>query len=193
MLVTAAAYSGSAGESYSPLNHFISELGEIAVSRLAWVFNLSLVVGGAGLGLFLALLSGRLTARTKTAFLAFGAIAGASGTLVGVFPMDYHAIHRIVADVFFLTGWLVVGTFSLWLVRGPSAGFPRLLAAIGPVVGATSLAFVAVYSSYHPANPDAAVANRPDLWAVPTLEWASLLSLLTWFICVSVVLLRKAD
>jgi hypothetical membrane protein len=193
MLVTAVAYAGPAGEPYSPLNHFISELGEIAVSRLAWVFNLSLVAGGAGLGLFLVLLGRRLTARTRTAFLAFGAVAGVSGTLVGVFPMDYHVIHRVVADLFFMTGWIVAGTFSLWLVSARRAGFPRWLAAIGPVVGTISLAFIAVYSTYHPTNPDAAVIDRPDIWAVPVLEWASLLSLLAWFVCVSAVLLSEAD
>jgi hypothetical protein len=32
--------------------------------------------------------------------------------------------------------------------------------------------------------------NRPDFWSIPFLEWASLLSLLGWFVCVSLVLLR---
>ena len=41
--------------------------------------------------------------------------------------------------------------------------------------------------------PDAAVIDRPDIWAVPVLEWASLLSLLAWFVCVSAVLLSEAD
>jgi len=42
-------YRGYAGEGYSPLTHFISELGEIAASRLAWAFNLGIVLGGIGL------------------------------------------------------------------------------------------------------------------------------------------------
>ena len=40
-VVTASPTRGSKGESYSPLNHFVSELGELAVSRLAVVFNLA--------------------------------------------------------------------------------------------------------------------------------------------------------
>jgi len=32
------------------------------------------------------------------------------------------------------------------------------------------------------------------MWTVPLLEWASLLSLLLWFVCLSAVLVRqKAD
>lgn len=193
MAVTAVAYRGYAGESYSPLNHFISELGEIAASRLAWLFNLGLVVGGAGLGAFLLLLAGRMDGRYRNALIAVGATAGLSGTLVGVFPMDYHAPHRVVSMVFFMSGWIVAVTFSLWLVRTRSSTLPRWLAALGPGVGAVFLAFIAVFSTYHPADADARLVNRLDVWAVPTLEWAALLSLLAWFACVSLVLLRQAD
>lgn len=44
-LVTALFYSAPAGEPYSLLNHFISELGEVGVSLLAWLFNLGLIAG----------------------------------------------------------------------------------------------------------------------------------------------------
>jgi hypothetical membrane protein len=191
MLTTAATYRGYAGEMYSPLSHFVSELGEVAVSRLAWLFNLSLVIGGVGLGAFLLLLAGRLTGRYGTAFIVIGLLAGVSGTLVGVFPMDYHLTHRLVSDVFFLTGWLVAVIFSLWLWTGPGAGFPRWLLAPGLAVGAVFLTFIAVYSTYHPVDADARLVDRPDVWMVPTLEWAALLTLLAWFVCVSVFLLRE--
>lgn len=38
-LAAALAYAGPDGEPYSLLNHFISELGEVGVSPLAWLFN----------------------------------------------------------------------------------------------------------------------------------------------------------
>jgi hypothetical membrane protein len=193
MVAAAVPYRGYAGEAYSPLSHFISELGEVAVSRLAWFFNLCLVVGGFGLGAFLLLLADRLTDRYRTALMAAGAVAGISGTLVGVFPMDYGVTHRIVSDMFFLTGGLVAAIFSLWLARTRSPAFPRWLAAPGTAVGAIFLTFIAVYSTYHPVDPDARLMNRPDPWTVPLLEWASLLSLLAWFVCVSIVLLRESD
>ena len=45
-LLSAVAYRGAVGEPYSPFNHFISELGQVGVSRLAAVFNAGLIVGG---------------------------------------------------------------------------------------------------------------------------------------------------
>ena len=46
-LLTALAYHGRAGEAYSVLNHFVSELGEVGVAPLAWAFNTGLFLGGA--------------------------------------------------------------------------------------------------------------------------------------------------
>jgi len=47
VVIAAVPYRGHAGEAYSPLNHFISELGEVATSRLAWAFNLGIILGGS--------------------------------------------------------------------------------------------------------------------------------------------------
>jgi len=44
--ITALVYRGKEGESYSPLNQYISELGEVGVSRLSWLFNLSMILSG---------------------------------------------------------------------------------------------------------------------------------------------------
>src|SRR5262245_6434660 len=44
-VVTALGYTGSAGESYSPANHLVSELGDTDISERALVFNLGLIVG----------------------------------------------------------------------------------------------------------------------------------------------------
>jgi hypothetical membrane protein len=192
MVLTAIAYRGEAGESYSPLNHFISELGEISTSQLAWLFNLGILVGGAGLGTFLMLLSRGLAGRWRAALVTVGAIAGVSGSMVGVFPMDYHALHRIVAGVFFLTGWLVAVVTGAWLLAARRPGFLRLLLLPAAVTTAISLAFIAVYAGYHPDNPNGPILNRAEgIWAVPFLEWASLLSLLAWFVCVSFTLIRR--
>ena len=45
-LIAAASYVGKQNETYSFLNHFISELGEIGVSPLAHIFNGGLILGG---------------------------------------------------------------------------------------------------------------------------------------------------
>ena len=192
MLVSAIPYSGYEGEAYSPFNHFVSELGEIGASRLAWAFNLAIVLGGMGLGTFLLLLTDRLTGRVRTALIVAGVVAGVSGTLVGVFPMDYVGIHRIVSVVFFLTGWIVAGLFSVWLLATPEAGFPRWLLIPGTATVAISWAFIAVYSTYIGTDAAGRILNRPDpFWGIAYLEWASLLSLLLWFASVSLVLLLE--
>jgi hypothetical membrane protein len=194
MVTAAVPYRGRADEAYSPFNHFVSELGEIAVSRLAWAFNLGIILGGIGLGTFLLLLTDRLSGRFRVALAAAGLAAGASGTLVGAFPMDYLLTHRIVSGIFFLTAWLVAGVFNAWLLAGPRPGWPRWLLIPGGGVVAVFLTFVAVYSTYRPPNPDGPIVNRPDaFWSVPFLEWAALLSLLAWFVCVSMVLLRQSS
>ena len=191
MIVTAVPYRGYEGEAYSPLNHFISELGEIAASRLAWVFNLGIVLGGTGLGTFLLLLTSRVSGRFRPTLVVAGVAAGVSGALVGIFPMDYVGTHRLVSEIFFLSGWMVAGIFSWWLVAAPRPGFPRWLVVPGAAVVAVSLTFIADYTTYVGIDPAGRVVNRPDFWTIPFLEWASLLGLLGWFVCVSVVLLRE--
>jgi hypothetical membrane protein len=190
-LIAAIPYVGYMGEGYSPLNHFISELGERGRSELAAVFNAGIVAGGIGLGLFLVILSRRVTGRYGVALLPAALAAGISGALVGVFPMDTHASHRLASGVFFCTGWIVAAVFSVWLARNPRAGFPRWLVVPGAISVATFMVFLAVYSTFRPADPDAHVLVRSAIWAVPLLEWASLLSLLAWCACVAIVLVRK--
>ena len=192
MVISAIPYRGYEGEAYSPLDHFISELGEIAASRLAWAFNLGIVLGGVGLGTFLLLLADRLTGRFRTALVAAGVIAAASGALVGVFPMDYFGTHRIVSVVFFLTGWIVAGLFSVWLLETPRTGFPRWLLIPGAATVAISWVLIAAYSTYIGTDAAGRILNRPTpFWNLACLEWASLLSLLAWFAFVSLVLLRE--
>ena len=192
-LVAAIPYVGYAGEGYSPLNHFVSELGELAESKLAVAFDAGVVIGGMGLGLFLVLVSRRTTGRYRSALAGAGLVAGLFGVLVGIFPMDRLALHRIVSGGYFLTCWLTAAIFAVWLARNPRAGFPRWLLAPAVFSVAVDVVFVAVYSTYHPIDPDAHIVSRPSIWAFPLLEWASLLSLLLWMACTAAVLLRRPE
>jgi hypothetical membrane protein len=190
-LAAAMAYSGHSGEAYSPLNHFVSELGEVPTSRLAWVFNTAIVANAIGLTLCLVLLSRRLSGPFRPAIITAGLIAGSAGALVGVFPMNVHAVHRPIAFAYFLTCWIVVAIFSAWLLVARRQGFPRLLLVPGAIQIAASIAFVVAYSAYRPADPNAPILDRPDVWGVTWLEWAALLTMLAWFACVSLVLVRR--
>jgi hypothetical membrane protein len=193
MILAALPYSGYAGEAYSPLNHFISELGEIAASHLAWVFNLGIVLGGLGLGAFLVLVSRRVDGRLRPALRTASVVAGIAGTAVGIFPMDYPTVHKVVSLAFFLSGWIVAAIFSLWQLRRPGSGFTRWLLVPAAVDVIVSWVFIAVFAGYRPVDPSAKIIERGDVWSVPALEWASLLCLLLWLACLALVVSRLPE
>ena len=53
VLIAATSYVGKQNETYSFLNHFISELGEKGVSKFAYIFNGGLILGGACISFFM--------------------------------------------------------------------------------------------------------------------------------------------
>lgn len=181
-LVTAVAYSGTVGEPYSPLNHWVSELGETGVSELAPVFNLSLMVGGLLFALFMALLAMSRTGLLRFAYGALGVISGVAGCFVGVFPMNQIEQHSTAALTFFNLGWISVGLASLDFVLRPDRRFPRWLAVVGAL---TVIAFVGflVAIQVDPLVGDDMLespGDRPGFWIVATLEWAIIAGMLGW-------------
>jgi hypothetical membrane protein len=190
MIITAIPYRGLDGEAYSPLNHFISELGEIGASHLAWVFNLGIVSGGVGLGTFLLLVSRRLDGRFRKPMLAAALVAGAGGVAVGMYPMDYPTVHLVASLTFFLSGWITAALFSAWQLRRTRPGFTRLLVLPAALNVAVSWVFIVVYGGWRPGSGDGKIIDRPDFWSVPALEWASLLTLLLWLACLAIVVRR---
>lgn len=179
-LAAAIFYTGSRGEAYSPLNHWISELGEVGVSRLAIVFNVGLMVGGACFAVFMVGLAVAHGGSARFAYGAAGIGTGIGGALVGVFPMNNLSLHDLAALTFFGLGWVAIGLASLDFVRQPDARFPRWLAVIGGFTAAAFLVFLAVVLPEHLGNGFAAPTSRPDISLTPTLEWLVLLTTLTW-------------
>jgi hypothetical membrane protein len=175
--VTAVAYSGTIGEAFSPLNHWVSELGEVGVSGLALVFNAGLFVGGLALALFFAALG--LLRRTRLAwtYLVVGAIAGVSGAFVGVFPMNNRGIHIVFALGFFVLGWVAVGLASFDIWRRPEPRFSRWLPALGAVTVAVFLMFLSVYIPYLYTGTG---SDRPDVSVATVLEWLVLVGIIGW-------------
>lgn len=194
LFVPASVYVGRAGEPYSPLNHFISELGEVGVSRLAWVFNAGLVVSGVLLGLLLAVIGWRLESRRARVGGVFGGIAGVGVVGVGLTPMNDLIPHLQWAFVFFWGGMaaLVLSTSALW--RDQGRHLPRWLARVG---FASALVFVVFLA--HPfvvgppdrrmLDPASGVA-RPIIWDHAVLEWLVLLAVLVFAGCGAAALWR---
>ena len=113
MLITALAYTGSRGEAYNPLNHFVSELGEAANSELHAVFNLGLIIGGGFLVIFMILLAGQIQSWLRWPLGLVGILTALSGLLVGCFPMDNLGPHLNAAMSFFNLGMLISFLYSL--------------------------------------------------------------------------------
>jgi hypothetical membrane protein len=191
-LITAIAYSGSNGEAYSPLNHWVSELGEMGVSQLALLFNFALIVGGALFVVFMVALAATRDGLLRYSYGAFGVVAGIGGLFVGVFPMNNLDLHGIAALTFFNLGWLAVGLASIDFLRQPDRRFPRWLVIIGGLTVAAFVAFLAVLLPLLSGDGLAAPDVRPDVWIVPILEWAVLIGILAWVFATGWTWLRAA-
>ena len=177
-VVTGLAYTGSKGQSYSPLNHFVSELGQLSVSRLAVVFNTSLIVGGVCFVVFILGLAAAGQGWLRYLYGLVGVIAGIGGAFVGVFPMDYLVPHSRAALTFFMLGLVTVLLASIDFVRRPDPRFPRWLSVVGAVtVGAFAIFLVILFGGENDlAHPDERVA----IWPLTIFEWLLIVGILLW-------------
>jgi hypothetical membrane protein len=189
-IITAIAYTGSKSEPYSPLNHWVSELGQTGISELAGLFNISLIVGGVLFAVFMVGLAAVRTGWLRFVFGAIGVVAGIAGAFVGVYPMNNLDVHGIVALTFFNLGWIAVGLASIDFLRNRDPRFPWWLAVIGGLTVVTFLAFLAVLAPLLSGDGLAAPDVRPDIWIVAILEWGVLIGILGWVFLTGLTWLR---
>ena len=188
-VITALVYTGSQGEPYSPLNHWVSELGQTSVSQAAWLFNLGLIVAGLCFAVFMALFAASTTGSLRYLWGSLGIVGGVSGALVGVFPMDHLQVHGWVALGFFFLGPSSVALASVDLLRRRD---PRLPAWIG-ILGIAALVVLILFLVAMFTDPImsqgaklAAPADRPAFWLASTLEWAVVVGVLLWTLLAAV-------
>jgi hypothetical protein len=193
-LFAALVYRGGRGERYSPLNHFISELGETGVSSGARVFNSGLVGGGILMIpylVFLGLLIPDVWARLA---MITGLWAAVSCSLVGIFPMNNLSPHIRVAMSFFRSGLVTVILFTLALWLQPVERVPRLLAVGGLAAAAAYSAFLIFVAlkltltgermeERHFLTPEV-LAQRPKFWTVSAMEWMIYMLTLIWLLAI---------
>ncbi|GAB4306260.1 MAG: hypothetical protein Kow0069_02830 [Promethearchaeota archaeon] len=200
--VAAAGFVGPAGERYDLLNHFVSELGWVAVNPAAAWFNAGLLAGGPLLLVFMVALAARVGNAWAKAGGTVGVLAAACGTLVGAFPMDDLGPHALVAMGFFYGGMVAATLLSVAVVRAggreetgavrggrlprwlavPGAALVVLFAAFNASIGG---AFRDLSEGSSPADVLAAPSARPAVWPVAALEWAVVLGLLAWILLAS--------
>jgi hypothetical membrane protein len=177
-------YRGAAGEPYTPLNHWISELGQPGVSARASVFNLALVAAGMEFVIFMVGLAQTSPSRLRWVFGPVGVVAGIGGAFVGIYPMNHPDQHVIAATTFFTLGWIAIGAASVTFLRSPDARFPRWLALGGVLPVVASIAFLVALrvdrltaARMVSTGP---IEGRPDVWLGPILEWAVLVAITGW-------------
>jgi hypothetical membrane protein len=189
VLVPMIAFAGSAGERFSPLNHFISELGERGVSRLSAVFNIGLVAAGV---LYLPFVLG-LGAAVGGWWAAAGTLAGlvsaVSAACVGVFPMNNLAPHIASAMLFFRSGLVTVLLFGIAIQRQrPDRRAVDRRANVAGIAALLAFAGFIVWIELQPGGSagfqPSAFGNRPAVWVSAILEWSVLATIIAWFFVV---------
>lgn len=193
-IVTALAYEGRTGESYSPFSHWVSELGETGVSQTAQVFNVCLVIGGVLFALFMIGLAVTRTGWLRVLYGPLGVVAGLAGAGVGIYPMNQLDTHALAALTFFNLGWIVVGIASIDFVIARDRRFPRWLAIIGAFTVAAFIGFLVSLQTEGLVGEDALAPPevRRDVWIVPTLEWALIIGILAWVFLTALTWLRAS-
>ncbi len=191
VILSASVYTGTAGERYSPLNHFISELGEQGVSRLAWVFNAALILSGALLVPVAVLLGLQIPGLLSKLAMAAGIGAALSLSLVGVYPMNNLTPHVRAARTFFRLGlaMAVLFTLAIALQSAQAPAVPRGLAWAGvPAILAYSAFLVyggVQFRTSESGGLEVTFTHRPRVWTLAVLEWLIFLTTVLWFAAVA--------
>ena len=195
-IITALFYSGRKHERFSMLNHFISELGEQGVSRLAPVFNSGLIVGGVTLIPFIIGVGLSL----DSIWAKLGALAGIGAALgcaaVGIFPMNRLAPHAKAAFTFFRLGLGTILLFGIAIFAQPAGN--RIVPLSANIFGALAVLSYAAFlilvtrktmphETAEALNPEA-ISERPRVWHLVILEWAIFLTTHLWFLGVALTL-----
>lgn len=200
MLVTGLIYRGREGENYSVLNHYISELGEVGVSKAAPLFNLELIIGSLA---FIPFITG-LTLDLGNLWAKIGLVVGIWSTfscaLVGVFPMNHMEAHKRVAVSYFRSGLVMVLLYSIAVFVQPAGAviIPKVSNVAGLIAFFCYAVFLFTMDTHKKSDeePDALETETEEEWVRPKvsrltiLEWAISFSNFLWFLIVALFALR---
>lgn len=186
-------YRGTKGEKYSFLNHYVSELGETAVSKLAWVFNLGMILGGICIVIASLSLGLILPGFWAKAGLVLGVVTGLALSMVGVFPMNKVKNHTIAAVTFFRGGLLMVLFFSLAIVlqSGENPIVARSWGLVGMIPVLAFGVFLGLMWSADKENRETLETTefeRPRIWKLAISEWSIYFSFVLWILLIVLAL-----
>jgi hypothetical membrane protein len=186
----ALIYRDKRGERYSLLNHYISELGELGVSRGATVFNTGLIAGGLILLPYIIGLGMKFNSLLGWLGTAAGIIAVLGVAAVGFFPMNNLKPHAAAATTYFRAGLVMVFFFGLAVLfqHNGEQVIPQAANLLSLLAFLAYGAFLALpmfrNKEEKPVDyldPEQGV-KRPQVWALPALEWAVFFSTVAWLL-----------
>ncbi len=190
VILPGVVYQGRDGERYSVLNHYISELGERGVSRLAWIFNLCMIIGGLGVVLATISLGLGLPGFWAKLGLLFGVVTGIGMMMVGFFPMDNIKPHATAAVTFFRGGLLMVLAFSLAILfpTQDHLTLPRLFGLVGLIpIAAFTTFLILLWDERDHVDRTLSVegVQHPKVSKFTISEWAVFFSIILWTLVLS--------
>lgn len=196
-LITAIFYKNIVGDRYSLLRYFISELGEVGVSKLASVFNWGLIISGIPMIIFMLGLGLRFKTILGYISSAVGIYASINYLLVGVFPMDISLeAHLFTAMSYFYGGMAAIILFSITIFLDKKRTLPKYVGWLG--IGVTG-----IFASFLflPLNNlqngefslDPTISTRPNIWWLAFFEWLVFFAVLLWICLISTVFMVKEN
>ncbi|MBN1439547.1 MAG: DUF998 domain-containing protein [Anaerolineales bacterium] len=197
LTIPAFLYRGKMGERYSPWNHFVSELGEVGVSRAARIFNGCMVTAGAFFFPFAIGLGVSLQGIWAKLGMFAGIWTAVSILLIGVFPMNDLEQHVNAALSFFNAGMVTIIFFTIEIFAQPDGSMflPREAGWTGVVV---ILCYAAFLKSVPRPASGADIADffqteklgreRPRFWIKPILEWIVVLFSTLWYFSTALII-----
>jgi len=190
VIVPSLAYRGTEGQKYSFLNHFISELGEVSVSRLAWVFNLGMILAGICIVIVSLSLGLILPSFWAKAGMVLGTATGVALSMVGVFPMKKMKEHIAVAVAFFRGGFLMVLLFSLAIAlqNADNQVVPRALGLVGMLPVLAFGIFLGLMWSVRDQDRhtlDTTEKTRPRVSKFAISEWSIFFAFILWILVIA--------
>ncbi len=112
------------------------------------LFNIGVFISGVCLAIFMTSLGLLRRSRLAWLYVPVGIVAGVGGAFVGIFPMDSGGPHVPAALTFFVLGWICVGLASIDIWRRPDPRFPRWLPWLGALTVLVFLIFLSLYVPY---------------------------------------------
>jgi hypothetical membrane protein len=188
IICSALFYHGRQGECFSLRNHFISELGEVGISRAAWLFNLGLILSGLILLPYIISLGFVFTSPLGWLGTVLGLVAALAVSAVGIFPMNNLTSHSRAAMTYFRSGLVMIFFFGLAILFQPAGK-----QTIPQAANIFSLFAFAAYGAFllrvSLKKTDQQSADTPDMqpeWErspvsiTACLEWAVFFSTILW-------------